>query len=269
MFIRQLSEHVSLSPAYTNMVQDITKELFSNTNINYFVYLRGSADGSNYILMSDKGLTLDWFDNKIPLTVGYSDEYKSLQSFSFLWSEKLPSVFLSSVREKHNLYNGISIVRRYKDYFELFGYADSNASMDNTARYLSCYSDLENFSSYFVKVGRDLIARVLRSPLVLPPNLSIQNHQEICLGNRRDRFLMKGLLGETHLTSQEYFSLQLLLKGKSYKEIAQTLSVSNKTVEKYVSQFKAKTGYSPRDIGFLHETGGSIQFTTLIRLTSS
>lgn len=253
------TEHFSLSDTYTNLITDITKDLFANTEINYFIYIRASEDGASNVLMSASGLTREWFEKGYPIIIGYNDEYKTLQTFSYLWTEKLPSDLMSAAREKYNICNAISIVRRYHDYCELFGFADSNSTMDTRARYISCFSDLENYSNYFIRAGKDLINYAMKNPL--PEKHALKENKNIFLKNNFNTYKTSGLYGETHFTTGEFFSLQLILKGKSYKEIARILSVSPKTIEKYLSNIKNKVGYHVRDIKFAHEFEGKVELS--------
>lgn len=253
------TQHFSLSEPYTALITDITKDLFVNTEINYFIYIKATADGASNILMSANGLTREWFERGYPIIVGFTDEYKSSQTFSYVWTEKLPPDLMSIAREKYNVYNAISFVRRYKDYCELFGFADSNSSKDIKARYFSCFSDIENYSNYFVKAGKDIINYAMKNPL--PNQQALKESEDIFLKNHSESYKVTGLYGDAYLTSPEYFSLQLVMKGKSYKEIARVLAVSPKTIEKYLSNVKIKLGYHIRNIKFVHECQGNLELS--------
>jgi DNA-binding CsgD family transcriptional regulator len=253
------TEHFSLTEPYTSLVKDLTKDLYKNTDITFFAYIKATIDGASNILVSDSGLVKEWFQKGNRIFTGYNDEYKSAQTFSYYCAEKFPTDLIKMAREKFSLYNGISIVRRYKDYFELFGFADSNQSMDTSGRYMSYCSYLENYGNYFVKVGKDLINYAMQNPL--PEKYALKEDKSIFLGNNTHRYKVRGLYGDTYLTPVEYISLQMILKGKSYKEIARVLAVSPKTIEKYLTSVRNKLGYNIRDILFVCEFEGKVHFS--------
>lgn len=262
---RNLFENPSFSPSYTHEVKEIANCLFSNTDITYFMYLRGALDGSLSVLVSDAAFLTEWLKTGYPLNIGYSDDYKSAPSFSYFWKDKFPKELLSLAQKTYHLHNGVSIVNRYKTYFEMFGFADSNPQDTMGSAYISCMVDLKNFSRYFLKAGRHLIQKATQHPL--PAAYALPNSHEICLSKHHTSYLATGLLGDTYLTSQEFFSLQLFLNRKSHKEIGRILSISPKTVEKYMANMRKKLGYSPRDIAFLHECNGKVHLTPLPRTT--
>ena len=88
-----------------------------------------------------------------------------------------------------------------------------------------------------------------------------ENQHEICLSHKHPTFQVTGLLGDTTLTPLEFFSLQLYVAGKPYKEIGNILDISDKMVEKHIRNIKVKLGYHPQDIAFVHERNGTIQLT--------
>ncbi len=253
-------ENISFSRSFTDQVKFIVKDLFFNTGIKYFIYLRGSLDGSVSALFSHGDFFLDLLEKGLPISLGFGKEYKSLQTYSYWWNDKYPKEVIA-LAQKHGLGSGFSLVRRYHDYFEMFGFADSNIAPLTASSYISCLSGFETFSDHFVRVGKNIIKQVIEHPLLIPSHQNFHNPQEICLGGVKGQYLTKGISGETYLTALEFFSLQLFLKGKSYKEIGRILSVSHKTVEKYLSNVKRKTGYYPRDITFLFESDGQVNLT--------
>jgi len=95
----------------------------------------------------------------------------------------------------------------------------------------------------------------------LPDKHKFKESEDIFLKNHFEHYRITGLFGDAYLTSSEYFSLQMIMKGKSYKEIARVLAVSPKTIEKYLSTIKVKIGYHIRDIKFVHEFQGNVELS--------
>jgi len=258
MHIPPFSDHPIFSSLITDTVKGFMGELLVNTDIRHFAYVKGTIDGSVNMLFSDAGLSLDWLRQGYPLSIGYSPEHKSFQTFSYFWEECFPPNLMSLARDKHHLYNGISIIRRYRNYYEMFAFGDANVcNMKST--YISCLDDLNNFADYFLKLARDLINQTSQPPFTFSPDVSIQYHDQICLGSNKLQFQAKGLLGDIILSSLEFFSLQLYVGGKSYKEIGKVLSISDKAVEKHLRNIKNKLGYHPGNILFLHEREGVLK----------
>jgi DNA-binding CsgD family transcriptional regulator len=256
MPFQYMSETLSFSRSLTSQVKLIMKDLFANTNIDNFLYIRGNQEGSVSALFSQDIILRSWLEKGYPLNMAFNSEYNSLQSYAFWWSDQFPHEFVSIKRDQKN---GFSIVRRYPKYFEMFGFSDPDPL--RASFYMSCLADFNNFADHFVKVGKDIINQAIQHPLALPDHLKIKNHEELCLGRRQYQYATKGLNGATSLSSYECYSLQLLSQGKSYKEIARILSVSDKTIEKYLMNIKKKTGYNPREIVLLAESENSVKLT--------
>ena len=130
---------------------------------------------------------------------------------------------------------------------------------------MSCFADFENFSDYFVRAAKYIINDASRNPVILPAYPTMLTPAEYCLGKNSKQLIAKGFFGDVQISTYEYYSLQLLLKGNSYKEIGRILSVSHKTIEKYLSNFKRQTGYNPRDISFVQESDGIVEFICAIK----
>jgi hypothetical protein len=59
-------ENISFSRSFTDQVKFIVKDLFFNTGIKYFIYLRGSLDGSVSALFSHGDFFLDLLEKGTP-----------------------------------------------------------------------------------------------------------------------------------------------------------------------------------------------------------
>lgn len=81
-----------------------------------------------------------------------------------------------------------------------------------------------------------------KSAIVLPQAYRDVNYQGMCLTQGKISF--RGKAGITYLTTQELACIRFILQGLSYKQTAQMLEISPRTVETYLIRVKRRTGYS-------------------------
>jgi len=146
------------------------------------------------------------------------------------------------VREKFGLHHGLTLVRRYKDYYDMIAVAVSEPKLNIGSFYLNKQKRMEQFINFFDKEYRDLLTTATKNPIILPRPYRDSNYQKICLQN--GRLPIKGNYGKTYLTAQELSCLRLRITGLSNKEIAQILDLSPRTVETYMARIQQRTGYT-------------------------
>jgi DNA-binding CsgD family transcriptional regulator len=224
-------------------IQEICVDFLNQFGFSYFQYLRCYADGSVTLLTNNTSLT-EYFaeiDNQPVVFSSYTEEHENLHSYWFLWDEELPTYPVSLAKNKFNIHNGLTLVRRSKTYYDMIAVALPEHCNNAGSFYLNKMKAIEQFITSFDRNNKDLINLINANPLVLPTNYRDINYQKLCLTNNRVK--INGANGPSYLTSQELACLRLLLQGNSYKQIGVILEISDRTVESYILRIKHRTGF--------------------------
>lgn len=227
-------------------ISEVSKHFLESFGFNYFQYLRCFADGSVGLLTNNTGI-IEYFqhvDNSPVVFSSFEQEHEKVHSYWFLWDEALPASPVQLVREKFNVRNGLTLVRRSKDYYDMIAVGLPVEQPNPGSFYLNKMKAIEQFVNEFDKDNKDLIQIMNKNPICLPENYRDVNYQKICLTS--GKVTVEGKFGVTYVTIQELSCLRLLMQGSSYKHIAHMLDISPRTVETYFLRIKQRTGYSSR-----------------------
>ncbi|HHT0594169.1 TPA: helix-turn-helix transcriptional regulator [Legionella anisa] len=229
-----------------NKIQEVSKNLLDAYGFSYFQYLRCFADGSINCLTNNTGL-FEYFqqiDNEPIVFSSFESEHENDHSYWFLWDEELPGTPVQVAREKFNLHNGLTLVRRSKNYYDMIAVALPYEHPNPGSFYLNKFKAIEQFIFDFDLQNKDLIQVLNKNPITLPEAYRDVNYKEICL--TQGRIYVTGKNGNTYLTAQEITCLRLLLQGATHKQIAQMLELSPRTIDTYMLRIKHRTGFSSR-----------------------
>jgi DNA-binding CsgD family transcriptional regulator len=231
-------------PVYTlsSIIQEICDLFFKAYNFSYFQYLRCYPDGSISILINRTDLFESFVQHNYPTLSSIDNQTMLKQNYFFFWDEALPTVPVTMAREQHQLYHGMTWVRRYKNHYDMIGFAMPAEKRNIHAFYLNHHSILKQFVDDFEHQTHHLQKLVEKNKIYPPPYLHDANCQKLCLPNNRKKIYISTQDINTHLTNQEFFTLQLLSEDKSFKEIAQILDISHRTTETYIDRIRVRTG---------------------------
>jgi DNA-binding CsgD family transcriptional regulator len=221
-------------------VQEYFKEFAKREELSYFQFARFYNDGSmlgllNRVDLFQKFLDLGWYSFS-----ALREEDKSKCSYSFFWDEDLPEEPVSLARSHCSIYQGMTIVRRAPNYYDMIGFGRDTPCSSPGGYYLTRLRALEDFALSF----EGAFKTILKNPaphLIMPPS-----HQQdpngplICLGNRN--IPIRGSQGHTHVTPRESECLQLWARHLTLKEIANYLDISPRTVETLLDRCRTRTG---------------------------
>lgn len=224
-------------------IQEVSSRFFNENGFSYFQYLRCYADGSIGLLTNNTG-AMEYFsqvDNSPVVFSSFEDEQKNKPNYWFLWDEALPEEPVELVRKKFKIHNGLTWVRRSKNYYDMIAVGLPTEQSNAGTFYFNKLKVIEDFIFSFEKDNKDLIATMTRSPIALPPAHRDLNYDKLCLKN--GRIVIPGRGQETYLTSQEITCLRLYFRGMSCKEIGILLDISMRTVETYLFRIKQRTGF--------------------------
>ncbi|STX50193.1 transcription regulator protein, response regulator containing CheY-like receiver domain and HTH DNA-binding domain [Legionella busanensis] len=227
-----------------NRVCEVSKNFLNIFGFNYFQYLRCFADGSINCLVTDTNL-FEYFqkiENEPVVFSSFGNEHIKSHSYWFFWDEELPSMPVEIAREKYNFHNGITLVRRNKNYYDMIAVTLPYEHPNPGAFYLNKLKAIEQFIFDFELQNKELITLLNKNPLSLPTAYRDVNYKDICL--HQDRITVEGKTKSTYITTQELTCLRLWLQGATHKQIARCLDLSHRTVETYLVRIKQRTEFS-------------------------
>lgn len=228
--------------ALQTKIHELTNDFLTSLGFSYFQYLRCFNDGS-ISLLSNTTKILEFFtevENQPVVFSSFTNENKNAPSYWFLWDEALPSAPVQLVREKFNFYHGLTLVRRNKNYYDMIAVALPKEQQHVSSFYLNKLKLIENFINQFDKENKEIIHFLNTEKLFLPKAYRDVNYDKICL--TQGRVTIESPNGRSYLTVQELACLRLLCQGYAYKEVAQILKLSPRTVETYLNRMKQRTG---------------------------
>lgn len=229
-------------------INEVCKNFLTQFGFNYFQYLRCYADGSIGFLTNNTGV-FEYFqqmDNSRLVFSSFENENSAAHSYWFLWDEKLPTEPVRIAREKFNIRNGLTLVRRSKDYYDMIAVALPYEQENPGTFYLNKMKAIEQFINEFDIDNKDLLKIMSKNPIALPERYRDVNYQYMCLPN--GKIEIAGKYGMTYITARELACLRLLCYGASHKTIAQSLEISSRTVETYINRVKHRTGFISSEI---------------------
>lgn len=227
-------------------VQEVSKNFLANFGFSYFQYLRCFADGSFGLLTNNTGL-MEYFQhvNHSPVIFSsFKNEHEKAHSYWFLWDEELSASPVQLAREKFNIRNGLTLVRRAKNYYDMIAVGLPYEPDNPGSFYLNKLKAIDQFINNFDIDNKDLIELMNKNSILLPEAYRDVNYKDICLS--KGKLIVPGKYGETYITAQELAVLRLLFQGAANKKIAQMLKISPRTVETYMLRVKQRTGFSTR-----------------------
>lgn len=227
-------------------INEVSKNFMDTFGFNYFQYLRVHKDGSFGMLTNNTGL-IEYFqqvDNEPVVFSAFEEEHQNSHSYWFLWDESLPEFPVQLAREKFNIRNGLTLLRRSKHYYDMIAVALPKEHANPGSFYLNKLKAIEQFVRDFEIDNKDLIEVMDKNPIVLPKPYRDVNYENICITD--GKVVVLGKQGQTYITAQELACLRLLTQGDSHKKIAHLLNISTRTVETYVQRIRQRTGYNSR-----------------------
>jgi DNA-binding CsgD family transcriptional regulator len=230
-----------------NQIHEASKSLLDGFGFNYFQYLRCFSDGSINCLTNFTGL-FEYFqqvsDDAPVVFSSFSSENENNHSYWFLWDEELPQMPVQIAREQFNLHNGLTLVRRNKNYYDMIAVALPYEHPNPGSFYLNKLKAIEQFILNFDLQNKEFMQVLNKHSIALPEACRDVNYKDMCL--TQGRIPVIGKNGTTFITIQEIYCLRLLSQGATHKQIAQILKISPRTVDTYLLRIKQRTGFSSK-----------------------
>jgi DNA-binding CsgD family transcriptional regulator len=175
----------------------------------------------------------------------------------FLWPEK-PISNIEQLVYQFGFWDGISFSRINIDSYEAWTIYSLDRSSMMRDFFASQHKLLDKFISFFNNQVENLVSSEKNHPpifanfkngFIIPKTFIHSETQFSTLEfmkdlNSKNRMFPCKRGGNIALTSREIECLSALIYGKTTKEAAQALNISNRTVESHINNIKCKTGYS-------------------------
>ncbi len=246
----------------SSLIEDLCSDLFSNTKIKEFGYLRILADGRYLFLCSHLDFTVFYLENihsNRDNFVGKDMRSHHTNGYYCTLLPKKRDNYLIDVLYNFNLWNGLCFFKRQKQYIEAWSFV-SDKSVDSLSDYYFNYLEpLQSFAEDFSTLSIDLF-KDAKENLAIYKEYQIGEIGEIGAKavainyktnkERIDQFMKltepKRKIaivtdrGEEYLTKSELFCMEKLMIGLGAKEIARLATRSHRTVEKHIENIKKK-----------------------------
>ncbi|MCS5711294.1 LuxR C-terminal-related transcriptional regulator [Candidatus Berkiella aquae] len=239
-----------------SIVKEILKPLTRCSDIHYFCYGVNYPDTRGFTLNSNAKYYESWFFYEIPLCGFYLPNGWTCWKNTFTKKQK-------EVADELNIGDGYYFVKKNENFTEIFAYGTTS---ENTAEVYDFFMNnqvlLRKFNMYFIENAKGLIAKAkmnLVKPLkkmVVTPEMRVSMQHDTVASNQ---FFTENTRPFSFFSDREAACFRMILKGFSNEEISNSLKLSVKTVESYISRIKSKLQLSSTNrnkiIQWAHEMG--------------
>lgn len=225
-----MKNHIAITscPEVANIILPKIKQ----HGMTVFNYYKIYFDGRVVRLSSDSAWTEHYFQNNYLNILAVPKSYLTKPLNYYIWQiEDCPKVLLDASLN-FNTSNGISIAEKHPDYIEYFCFGTTleNRSIINNF-YLSNLDVLRQYGHYFREQANSLLRKAEKNMLQV-------TNVDVCHADCRPVDIMHNSLAK--LTHRQTDCARLLLQGLRYKQIANELNLSTRTIESYIEDIKDK-----------------------------
>lgn len=245
-----LNDHHSLTTSID--VKNICRPLYM-LGLSYFTVDRIFNDGSRAILTTAP----DWIHHYYISQYYTSPLFTKIRNYHgfnyFLWSS-LNRYPIYDAASEFDIDHGITLVfeeEKYVDYYNFGAPKNSQIVTDNYIMENIIY--LKRFVYYFKDKAEKLIKKSSTERIIIPEKIldfpikdnslalsAIPNYDSFINLTHVKKFYLGENFDNTYLTFQELKCIELLIDGKSSKQISTCLNISSRTVETHIANIKEK-----------------------------
>lgn len=229
-------------------IKQICTPVFEKFNLQYFSYGRFYDDGKCILLCTNKNVFHNHFKKQYKLTVQpeEKDAHKNKIYNLILVNNDSPDI----ITDEYNNFNHgtmIDLIKKHSGYYEMFCYVSKDASVQPVNHFLNSLDVIDDFSDEFMLRTRKIMRQAENQIIELPPSMLPQINEMKSIGEikRKEHKIIYN--DEKILLSERQFEcLSLICLAKSSKEIARSLNLSYRTVEKHIEIIKQKLNCKKR-----------------------
>lgn len=225
-------------------LQKICNALFLNSCIKSFRYFRVFENGlylnlsTNHEWLHERMLKIPHNGKSFhkPLCAAVDNKYSL-----FLWQDNFSDPIVSLLKE-FNIFNGVTVYKRNGSSVEAWSFGATLEDVAAQNYYINNVDFLKKFITFFNNTAKILIDTADASKLaqfnekifIIDPSESPKKLNSLSSDSQN---ATKDL---HHLSKRELECLQILSMGKTFKEVAKTMSVSPRTIESHINSIKNK-----------------------------
>lgn len=258
------ADHISIRTS--SNIREIVAPLFTRFQADYFNFIRKFDYGKEFVLTTDPGW-LDYFftnafDKRTVLDKRVEKLVSGLQQQLIIpWTEVSDSYILGEQRKLSGILQGITFIFINPTYTDFF-YIGSKLSDPSLSDFYRSNTDLlKRFCLYFSDKATPLIkkAKDPRNLIQTYQPCTTQDAKNVLAKNLEDfdvflqetqpkklRFVLPNTNADIALTYREMLCIKGVHAGKSAKEIAKELGLSDRTVEARLEKVRYKLNVNSR-----------------------
>lgn len=256
--IPDLESYISYTAC--DRVSAICRPLFDHMEINFFQYVKQYYNGGRILLSSNKEWVKDYFQfgqyhhEYVNFGKNYAKHHVGFNIWSGCKQDHPGCKLWLHSQEKYHIDHLLAIHSNHDTYCELYHFGGTERNTHLTSVFLSNLDLFHKFTLYFLEKAQDLIKKANEDPYYPPKNPKHGDHNRWLLGvetsakldfSRRinlNKFYLKGHLEGKYLTYRQMECLKGIIDGKSYREIAQELHISNRTIDYHLAEVRQMFG---------------------------
>lgn len=227
-------------------VVSLSEPLKYLTNVNQFSLIRIYKDDTHLSLNTHIEWVKEFYTTYYRHGICHK-RYDAYSSAYFFHQEAVDKVTLKVMKQNFDLNPGITIVEKEQDFCNLYSFTTSGVGKD-VNYYTNNLATWYKFIDYFKAKSDNLVALAQADRQIFPKVISPHSGDiPFPYNTDTNKFHKAGMLVSelgkqlnTNLTKQETLCLAYLSQGYTYREVANHLYISEKTVETHVKKSKQK-----------------------------
>ncbi len=245
---KTLSTNLALALALSPDVDDIARPLQKQFGVTSLVYAKNYNDGSEIRLSNQPAWIEHYYNQGLYLNSGFEQHPKNIESGYAIWSHLTHHHSVLKAAREFNIDHGMTIIQKTSDGCEFYFIGTTPDKPQVTNVLLNNLEFLHRFTFYFKEQASLLLKKVNQNRIIVPEKFNKVFSLEQGLPHKSNTHNPKQMLNlkKIHLDSgislsaRELTCAKLLIKGMSARLIAESLSLSPRTIETNLMRLKEK-----------------------------
>lgn len=222
-----------------SQVRQICRPLFKKTGLTWFGHMRWYKDGHFFTLSSLPSSIFPFMEND---SLATREEFEANNNRYVFFSPELsrPTASIDLPRYDRNILTGndvglphrLFVTQKFDNFFEAFGFGSDTHQPNIFEYFVNLIVEIESFLVTYQEKAQSLISKSTGHLLPLPYSFKTESQPQTDETDNTNKINI--------LTPGEKNCVYQIAHGKSYKETANTLGISVRTVESHLANIKRK-----------------------------